>query len=395
MTTTAENTPSIGESRASGIPIFKYRDIIPQLFGLVVLGRLRFRFELVPYEVRRLSLAKRINFFRAGFNQILPRPRPFGRPVIAQVEPANFCNLTCPLCLTASETSSRPKALLPFETFKEFIDDAGDRLLLLILWNWGEPFLNPDIFRMIAYAKSKGILVHCSTNGNVPFDPGRAERLIEAGPDTLIFGVDGASQATYSIYRRGGDLDKVRENITSLVRAKRERGAETPRVVLRFVVMKHNEHEIPRIREMARALEVDFLAFKTVDLPSARGEGNDPRYAPAAPRYRRYAYEKGTFRRVRRPFVCYRPWKRITLEASGRIIPCEYDYTNAHACGVVGRDGAAVDLWKGAAARAFRKGFHRGRNDYGMCRTCTYKDLVGDECNVEIVDLRGGDAGHG
>jgi len=28
----------------------------------------------------------------------------------------------------------------------------GDYLLLLILWNWGEPFLHPQICEMIAYA---------------------------------------------------------------------------------------------------------------------------------------------------------------------------------------------------------------------------------------------------
>ena len=370
--------------------IFRARDILPQVFGLLVRGRLKFRFELVPYETGPLSWRKRVNLFQAGLNQILPRPAPFGRPVVAQVEPANYCNLSCPLCMTTSETSSRPRSLLPFEDFRRFLDDAGDHLLLIVLWNWGEPFLHPEIFRMIAAAKEKGILVHTSTNGNIPFDEARAEKLVDSGLDTMIFGVDGACQETYGLYRKGGDLEKVWENIRTVLRVRAARGSAVPRVNLRFVVMKHNEREIPRMREIARELRVDFLSFKTVDMPPARGSDLDPRYAPGAERYRRYAYEGRGFRHVRRPFVCFRPWKRITLDALGEIIPCEYDYKNIHSFGTIAGGASAVSLWKGKKARAFRKHFRFGRNDFYFCRDCTYKNRIGDDCNVEIVDLRTG-----
>ncbi len=368
--------------------IFKYRDVLSQLFNILFLGRLHFKFELIPYQAEHLSVKKRLNLFLAGMNQILPKPRPFGYPVFAQIEPANFCNLSCPLCLTVSQTSSRPKSLLSFNCFKQLIDEVGDYLLLIVLWNWGEPFLNPDIFRMIAYAKSKGIFVHSSTNGNLRFDRTKAEQLVLSGLDTLIFGVDGASQETYQKYRKGGNLEQVFENIRAIVDVKKEKASVTPRLNLRFVVMKHNEHEIPRIKELAKALEVDFLTFKTVDMPPALGETLDSQYAPDEVRYRRYAYEQEGYRRISQPFVCLRPWKRVTMDALGEIIPCEFDYKNAHSFGNLRQIPSVRSIWKGKEASSFRGGFHLGWNDFYFCRDCTYKNRLKDDCSVEIIEVR-------
>ena len=186
--------------------IFHFRDVWPQLANLILRRRFRFDFELIPYRAENLSWRKIGNFFLAGLNQYLPRPRPFGKPVFAQVEPANFCNLSCPLCLTVSESHARPAAVLPFDVFRRFIDEVGDTLLLIVFWNWGEPFLNPDLCRMLACAKAKGILTHCSTNGNVRFDEEKAREIVRSGLDTLIFGVDGATPETYAKYRVGAIL---------------------------------------------------------------------------------------------------------------------------------------------------------------------------------------------
>lgn len=372
----------------AGIKIFKYRDVLPQLFPLLCYGRLSFRFELVPYEIQGLTLKKRLNLFRAGLNQLLLRPRPFGVPVFAQIEPANFCNLSCPLCLTASQTSSRPKSLLSLRHFCKLIDQVGDYLLLIILWNWGEPFLNPDIFRMIAYAKSKGILVHSSTNGNVRWDDAKAKELVASGLDTLIFGVDGASQETYMRYREGGDLEQVWKNIRTIVRVKKEKHSTTPRLNLRFVVMQHNEQELPRMKEVAKELGVNFLSFKTVDMPPVRGEAFDQLYAPENDRYRRYGYETGTYQRIKKPFVCMRPWKRIALDASGEIIPCEYDYKNIHSFGNLQQHDSVLSIWKGRKAEAFRKEFHLGWNDFYLCKNCTYKNRQSEDCTVELIDMK-------
>lgn len=371
--------------------LFKPREILPQLPSLIVNRRLKFKFERIPFEADGLAPKKIANFFLAGLNQYLLPSTPLGHPVVAQVEPANFCNLSCPLCLTTSETGARPAGVLPLELFREFIDDVGDYLLLIVLWNWGEPFLNPNLLEMIAYAKSRNILIHSSTNGQVRFNDGLARGLVESGLDSLIFGIDGTTQESYSRYRRGGQLEVVHENIKTLIRAKKRTRSRTPRLTLRFVAMRQNEGELDAAYQMARELGVDSFAVKTVDMPPALGRNLDRLFAPGDQAYQRYAYDDDGFRRKSLPFTCMRPWKRITLDALGEIIPCEYDYRNGHSFGNLKSGRRAVSAWKGRTAREFRKNFNRGHNDYYLCRKCTYKNRVAEDCTVALVELSGQD----
>jgi radical SAM protein with 4Fe4S-binding SPASM domain len=368
--------------------IFEFRDVLFQLPNLLFRRRLKFNFELLPFEARELSLKKIRNFFMAGLNQFFLPEKPFGYPVIAQVEPTNFCNLTCPLCLTTSQTNSRPKSTLSFDTFKAFIDELGDYLLLIILWNWGEPFLNPDIIKMIKYAKSKNILIHSSTNGNVKFDNEKADELVKSGLDSLVFAVDGATQETYSKYRKGGDLNIVLENIRSVVRAKKRLSSKTPQLNVRFVVMQHNEKELPMVQKLADELEVDFFTIKTVDLPPAHGDNLDNNYAPEDTRYRRYEYKPETYTRKEKLFECMRPWKRITLDVSGEVVSCEYDYNNSLSFGNINKEKSALTVWKGTKARELRKKFNRGNNSFYHCKDCSYKNNVFNDCIIEKNSLK-------
>ena len=106
---------------------------------------------------------------------------------------------------------------MEFDTFRKFIDEVGDYLFLILLWDWGEPLLNPRLFDMVAYAKAKGIKLVTSTNAHLLTDRDMCRRLIESGLDTVIVAVDGLSQETYSTYRRGGDLSVVFKGIRTLV----------------------------------------------------------------------------------------------------------------------------------------------------------------------------------
>jgi radical SAM protein with 4Fe4S-binding SPASM domain len=366
--------------------IFKMKDVLPQIPKLLIRGQFDFEFELLPYHASGISLRKAVNFFVAGLNQYLLPSRPLGYPVIAQIEPVNYCNLQCPLCLTSSITKSRPPALLSFETFQRFIDECGDYLLQLIFWNWGEPFLNPDLIRMIAYAKAKGIVVHTSTNGNVLLDESQIETLVESGLDSLVMAVDGASQETYEKYRQGGRLDRVILNIQNILRVRSAKGSTTPLINMRFVVMHHNEFEIPKARELAKKLGVDYFTLKTVDMHPDKGLELDKTYAPEKTNYRRYEYDKETFTRKEKHFVCMRPWKRVTLEASGEVIACEYDYKNTHSFGNIGNSGT-LNVWKSKAAGEIRKIFNLGHNDFYLCRKCTYKNSIADDCTIERFNI--------
>jgi hypothetical protein len=47
--------------------------------------------------------------------------------------------------------------MMSLEEFKGIIDQVRGHVKIISLWNYGEPFLNKDILKMIHYASSAGI----------------------------------------------------------------------------------------------------------------------------------------------------------------------------------------------------------------------------------------------
>jgi MoaA/NifB/PqqE/SkfB family radical SAM enzyme len=108
----------------------------------------------------------------------------------------------------------------------------------------GEPFLNPDFLTMVQYAVSKKIYTATSTNAHYLTDA-VAKRTVESGLDRLIISIDGTTQETYQQYRVGGRLDKVLQGAANIVKWKKELKSKTPFVVFQFLVVRHNEHQVP------------------------------------------------------------------------------------------------------------------------------------------------------
>ena len=93
--------------------------------------------------------------------------------------PSNHCNLACPLCPAGRNELGRVRRHMTLDEFRGIVDDAQEYLMLLIMWDWGEPFLNPALPDMIAYAAARDIRTVTSTNAQFLDD----ERVPHAHPD--------------------------------------------------------------------------------------------------------------------------------------------------------------------------------------------------------------------
>ena len=157
-----------------------------------------------------------------------------------------------------------------FETFTKVIDEVKDYCIWLTLYSWGEPFLNKQIDRFVAYADSANIATIISSNLNKPLTPKMVESLIRSGLDTLIVSIDGTTQDVYEAYRVGGRLDRVFENIGRIVEKKKELGFKTPFIEWQFIVVRQNEHQIADARNLAREIGVETLSSRTWTFPTVK-----------------------------------------------------------------------------------------------------------------------------
>jgi radical SAM protein with 4Fe4S-binding SPASM domain len=292
-----------------------------------------------------------------------------GRPRILMIEPTNECNLHCPLCPTGAGTLRRPKGYMTFELYERILAELDGALERLMLYNYGEPFLHPRIFDMIALARRAEIHTRISTNGLVFLRVGHADDLIASGLNHLRVSLDGATQGTYATYRVGGQLAPILEGVRLLQQRKRELGRTRPVVELQFIVMGHNEHELPAVRRLAKDVGTP-LRIKTVGLGDvSRGPGRQE-WLPRDASLRRYRECEGGLKLAEGNgvrFVCDQPWHRMVVNWDGQVTPCCYDRHGDYALGNA-NDGLAT-VWNGERLRAFRRAV-RSSSPPALCERC-------------------------
>jgi len=278
-----------------------------------------------------------------------------GMPRILMIEPTNECNLRCPLCPTGAGTLRRTKGHMAFELYQQILEELDDSLERLMLYNYGEPFLHPRIFDMVALARRAEIHTRISTNGLVFLRAGHADDLISCGLNHLRVSLDGATEATYAQYRAGGRLEPILQGVQLLQQRKRERGRRRPVVELQFIAMRHNEHELPAMRRIAEELGTP-LRVKTVGLGDVRRDPTQQKWLPQDVSLRRYRERDGRLELahdIRPRFVCDHPWHRLVVNWDGLVTPCCYDPHGDYAFGNA-MEGIGV-VWSGERLRAFRQ----------------------------------------
>lgn len=292
-----------------------------------------------------------------------------GFPYMLQIEPTNFCNLSCTVCPAAANKNDlkRERRHLRLEEFKKIVDDMQDYLLFLVMWEWGEPFLNPELPDMIRYASDRGIKTVTSTNAHFLHDTACLERILTSGLSTLIIAIDSLKNDSYEFYRRGGSLEKALNGLKGVVALKKKLRSTT-RINLRMVLMKSNEQERDDMRRLARRLNVDTFTVKTA-YPNRGAEMNDEIIVPTNPEHRRYAYRPGTFERIRVGGPCTKPWFMFNIHSNGNVVACNYDYDQEM---IVGNafERPLTEIWNSDECRSLRRKLFYDKDTLAKCREC-------------------------
>lgn len=305
----------------------------------------------------------------AGFavSALSKRPVAWGRPFILTLEPTNACNLRCPLCVTGNGRLTRPTGFMPFERFRALIDEVGDHLFYLLLYQQGEPFLHPEFLRFVEYAKRKRIFVTTSTNGHY-LDRDTARGTVASGLDSLIVSVDGADQDTYARYRVRGRLQTVLQGIECLAREKARRKSRTPVIYLQFILMRHNEHQIDEMKRLAHACGADRFLQKTAYVETPEEART---WLPRRDDLRRYRVADDQLllkRRGRGP--CPRPWTSALINWDGTVGPCCFDKNARYPLGR--HDPTPLHrIWENDAYTRFRTQMLNDRDRLDICANCT------------------------
>ena len=288
----------------------------------------------VSSVLRHGTPLKIYNLFRVEMERKKRKVVVTGKPYLLIADTCNICNLKCPLCPTGINTLNRPKRIMPFDDFKIIFDKFSKYLFEVSLHNWGEPFLNKELFKIIKYAQSKNVGSNLSSNLNA-ITADNFDEIIDSQLEYLIVSLDAVTPEVYDQYRVSGSYHKVIGNLQGLIKRRTEKKSTTPVIEWQFIIMRHNQHQIDAAESLAKDIGVDifrtipvgfaFDAPNRLDLtkqwfPSGMGEDN--------------TYRGIKFGHKNMPGPCFYLYRSIVANADGGISPCcivydkRYDFGN-------------------------------------------------------------------
>ncbi len=238
-----------------------------------------------------------------------------------RIDASNICQLRCPLCWQSREENTIFKgSYLKFVDFKKFIDNNPTFKNIEISDN-GEIFLNPELKSIIKYAYVKKINLTARNGVNLnTVTEETLECLVKYKFKVMLVSIDGATNETYQIYRRGGNFDQVIENIKKVNYFKHKYNTEFPRLIWQFIIFGHNEKELPLAREMAKKLNMRFLPilnyFDSSYSPVKNGEfiRKEIKYLSCQ--------EYENINKSLYVFPCYQLWSSPQISPDGELLGC-------------------------------------------------------------------------
>jgi len=260
------------------------------------------------------------------------------------LETTNRCDSKCQTCIRTFETLE-PPADLTLERVR-MIAEQFPALDRVVLHGIGEPLLNPQIFDIVAYLKTRVAVVLFNSDA-IGLTPARAIRLVESGLDEYRVSMDAATASTFRKLRGVDRFERVTANVARLVALQREMSRTSPRVSLWFTASRANVEELPafvqlaaelgvsevyvqrlvfnglglatdanalhgRLRERERALLAEADALATRHGIAMRASGLTTPLASL------HGGDDGT----RHWAGCQRPWTLAYVTANGNVLPC-------------------------------------------------------------------------
>lgn len=253
------------------------------------------------------------------------------------VEPTIGCNLRCPICAVGcGKMTRRSPRFLTAEKYETIADRIQPHAKLVMLYNQGEPCLNPWICDIIERTQEfAAVLMH--TNGNTRVDIKR----LAATDAHICVCIDGLSQKVYEVYRRGGHVGTA---LSTLILLAQERRRHRSKAVTeaQYLLFEHNQHELLAFLRVMEALEVPVrVKIPQTALNPVLQETTYDNFQKRVP---------ATVESIR---GCELVKSDMVINADGTVVSCCYDYNADNALGNVFEE-SVEEIWDGKH-RAFRE----------------------------------------
>lgn len=175
-------------------------------------------------------------------------------PVCLYLEVSNECNLACKTCPLTYGKVEEPAALSLEQVCR--LVSQFPTVSRVVLHGVGEPLLNRELPKIIAWLKERDIYVLFNSNGTLISKRWR-EALVASRLDEIRISLDAATPESFARVRGKPLFEVITRNIIGLIALKTEKRSPTPVVSLWLTGLKETLKELPDFIHLAHRLGVD------------------------------------------------------------------------------------------------------------------------------------------
>lgn len=226
---------------------------------------------------------------------------------------------------------------------------------------------------MIKYAVDAEIEVITSTNGMFFNTNDICERIVKSGLNEIILCLDGIDQKTLEIYRKGADFEKIINGFKKLKNAKNKFNSKKPKVVLQFILMKHNLSQQDKVLELAKNINADEFSLKSCGISTSEPNFEElaQKYLPDCESNNRYYKDSHGRWKLKGEIInqCTSILHSAIINCDGSIVPCCYDIIAENVMGNV-FEQSLKKIWNSKKYKKFRKKVFSDRKSVPICLHC-------------------------
>jgi len=207
------------------------------------------------------------NYYEAMGNYESGSASVSNRPVALILDLSSKCQIRCPKCFVYNSDLQYGLGHMTMETFGKIIPLLKTAFQVIGHEN-GESMLNKNFMQMTQLIKENGCRFSFNTTGQLLSEE-KSRMLVELGVDQIMFSIDSIEAEKYAVLHKGGTLQKLMDNLTTLNRLKVEHGAKNPLLGWYFVASRSNITELPSIIDKAAELNFNSMYISPLNRPSS------------------------------------------------------------------------------------------------------------------------------
>lgn len=311
------------------------------------------------------------NHKRQNLIDVIPLKKPF----TLLVEPSNYCNFRCIQCFQSIQCDNYLKdhrGLIDMKLYQEIINQfkawEGEKLKVLKLSLYGEPFIHPDFCDMLQIAKEANIAERIETTTNASLITEEiAGKLVEYGMDYIRVSIYGGNQKRYEEVTNTEQVDiaSIYGNLERIQKIKKEKGVDKPFISAKMLdtFSEENQEFLDKFSKVADEVYIDkphnWIAHEEKSFIGSL-------YKKEQKDALKQDLEKTMSDRV----ACPMPFTTLAIRSDGAVSPCCVDWVGGTNLGNITEENIK-DIWNGEKMYQFRKmQLENRRHENESCRKC-------------------------